>query len=397
MSERLRVLIGVTGLAGHTLPAIALARELRARGHQVRFHGFERWRDTVEALGIEFEGGRDRIAASIAEPEPTLADSVRGLKPSIESFRPDVVVSDGLTLAPALAAELRGIPRATLLPEVYPFPAPGLPFFSLGLFAPRTTLGAAAWRAAAPLRTRLPSTGWLRRSCRSLERQRAELGLAPQTNPDRPSGDGLTMVATLPQLEYPRPWPPGVHVTGPMFFDPQRPAVELPRGDLPLVVVAPSTIKDPEGRLVRIALEALAAEPVRVLVTTGGAKRVAASVPANALIADWIDYSRVMREASLVVCHGNHGTVARALSEGVPLAVSPAMPDDAEHGARVAWAGAGLMIPRPLLGSASLRTVTKRLLADGGFAERARAIAAWARENDGAGVGADLVERHANG
>jgi UDP:flavonoid glycosyltransferase YjiC (YdhE family) len=393
----LRALIGVTGLAGHTLPAIALARELRARGHEVLFCGFERWRATVEGLGIGFEGGPDRIAASIEGAEPSLADSVRGLLPQIERFAPDVVVSDGLTLSPALAAEVRGIRRATLLPEVYPFAAPGRPFFSLGLLPPRTTLGAVAWRAAAPLRARLPSTAWLRRSRRTLARQRAELGLAPPGELERPSGDGLTMVATLPQLEYPRAWPAGVHVTGPMFFDPQRPSAELPGGDRPLVVVAPSTVKDPEGRLVRIALDALAAEPVRVLVTTGGAEREAGPVPANALLAEWIDYSRVMREAALVICHGNHGTVARALSEGVPVLVSPAMADDAEHGARVAWAGAGLMIPRPLLGAAALRSVTRRLLADGRFAERAEEIGAWARDNDGARLGADLVEGHADG
>ncbi|MCD6015309.1 MAG: hypothetical protein K0R88_1393 [Solirubrobacterales bacterium] len=393
----MRVLIGAVGLAGHTLPALALARELRARGHGVLFHGFERWRATVEQLEIGFEGGRDRIFASIDESEASLADSVRGMMPSIERFHPDVVVSDGLTLSPALAAEIRGIPRATLLPEVYPFAAPGLPFFSLGLYPPRTAWGAAAWRAAAPLRTRLPSTRWLRQSRRSLDLQRAELGLGPQPDFDRPSGDRLILVATLPQLEYPRRWPADVHVTGPMFFDPRHPAVDLPDGEWPLVVVAPSTVKDPEGRLVRTALEALAPEPLRIVVTTGGATADIDRIPANVLIADWIDYSRVMRQASLVICHGNHGTVARALSEGVPLAVSPAMADDAEHGARVAWAGAGLMIPRPLLAPASLRSVTRRLLTDVRFVQRARAIEGWARENDGPRVAADLVEGHANG
>ena len=39
-------------------------------------------------------------------------------------------------------------------------------------------------------------------------------------------------------------------------------------GDGPLVVVAPSTAQDPDGRLVRAALDALADEPVRVLATT---------------------------------------------------------------------------------------------------------------------------------
>ena len=64
----------------------------------------------------------------------------------------------------------------------------------------------------------------------------------------------------------------------------------------------------------------------------------------------------------------------------------------AENGARVAWAGAGLMLPWRLLGRGSLRAAVRRLLGDGSFRERAGEIAAWAREHDGAQRGAELVE-----
>ncbi len=321
---------------------------------------------------------------------------VRALLPSVREFAPDVVVSDGLTLTPGLAAEVAGLPRATLLPEVYPAHAPGLPFFSLGLLPPRTRAGSAAWRALDPaLGIRLPSRRWMPRSHLALNDQRRELGLAPRERLDRPPDEELTLVATLPQLEYPREWPPGVHVVGPMFFEPRHPEPALPAGDDPLVVIAPSTVKDPRSRLLRVALDALASEPVRIVVTTGGAQRVPVAVPANAVAADWIDYSRVMPQAAVVICHGNHGTVTRALAEAAPLAISPAMPDDAEHGARVAWSGAGLMIPKPLLTAAAMRAVVRRLLHDRRFAERAGAIAAWSRAHDGAAEGAELVERHA--
>ena len=66
-----------------------------------------------------------------------------------------------------------------------------------------------------------------------------------------------------------------------------------------------------------------------------------------------------------------------------------------ENGARVAWAGAGLMLPRTLLAAAPLRWAVRRVLADPRFTARARAIAHWAKENDGAERGAELVERHA--
>ena len=40
--------------------------------------------------------------------------------PLLDELRPDVVVNDILTLAPALAAERAGVKWATLIPHVYP-------------------------------------------------------------------------------------------------------------------------------------------------------------------------------------------------------------------------------------------------------------------------------------
>jgi UDP:flavonoid glycosyltransferase YjiC (YdhE family) len=287
------------------------------------------------------------------------------------------------------------VPHVTLLPEVYPIHQPGLPFVSLGLFPPRTRLGTAAWRGLAPaLDGRLPTTRWLRWSRSALNDQRAELGLSPQEGLHGPVGEGVTLVATLPQLEYPRRWPRDVHVTGPMIFDPPHPKVSLPEGDEPLVLVAPSTVKDRAGEFVRLAVEALADQPVRLVVATGGADPPR-RWPANALVADWLDYSQVMPEAALVISSGGHGAVMRALTHGIPLVVGPALPDDAERGARVAWAGAGLLVPKRLLAARSLRWAARRVLGDPRFAESARAIGAWSRANDGPSRGADLVERYA--
>ena len=71
----------------------------------------------------------------------------------------------------------------------------------------------------------------------------------------------------------------------------------------------------------------------------------------------------------------------------------PAVGDMAENGARVAWAGAGLMLPWRLTGAAPLRWAVRRILGDRRFAERVSEIAAWARAHDGAERGAALVER----
>ena len=48
----LRLLIAAFGDPGHAFPAIALARELGRRGHEVLVESWERWREPVEAEGL---------------------------------------------------------------------------------------------------------------------------------------------------------------------------------------------------------------------------------------------------------------------------------------------------------------------------------------------------------
>ncbi len=375
----------------HAFPAIALARALRRRGHEVLVETWEQWREPVEAEGLGFTAAEEY--KTFPPPPPgsadgaSAADAARALAPLMEEFRPDVVVADVLTVAPALAAEKAGRRRVTLIPHVYPVHQPGMPFFAFGMQPPRTPVGRAGWRAGLPM-----LTAGLRRGRREMNEMRAAVGLAPVDRLHGGISAELALVATFPQLEYPRRWPAGVLVTGPMEFEIPHPEVELPPGDEPLVLVAPSTAQDPELRLLRASLEALAGEPVRVVATAN--RRPDGTLPAappNAVVVDWLSYSQVMPQAALVVCHGGHGTVCRALAAGAPVLCCPAVGDMAENAARVAWAGAGLMLPWRLTGAAPLRWAVRRILGDSRFATELD-IAAWARENDGAERGAALVE-----
>jgi MGT family glycosyltransferase len=391
----LGVLVAAFGDAGHAFPAIALARALAERGHEVAVESWGRWREAVERIGLEFLAAEEYKVFPPPPPDgskgPGAVEAARALIPMLEERRPDLVVSDILTQAPALAAERVGVRWATLVPHVYPAQEPGLPFYSTGMRPARTAVGRVGWRIWDPLL----EVG-LRRGMRELNETRAKLGLAPVDRFHGGISDGLALVATFPQLEYPRQWPEHVHVTGPMFFELPHPDIELPEGGGPLVLVAPSTAQDPEARLVRTALEALADEPVRVVATLNRMRPTRPiEAPANAVLVDWLSYSKVMPDADLVVCHGGHGTVARALAEGAPVLVSPALGDMAENGARVAWAGAGLMLPGRWLRPAPLRRTVRRLLRDPGFRNRAEAIAAWSRSHDGAARGAELVEEFA--
>jgi UDP:flavonoid glycosyltransferase YjiC (YdhE family) len=391
---RLRVMIGAVGWPGHAFPALALARDLHQHDHEVLVETFERWRGVVESMGIGFAAADEQMVFGGLRHHvaggPTLGGAARSLMRTIAAFRPDVVVSDLFTLTPALAAEAAGVLRATLVPHPYPVVPPGLPFFTWGVFPPRSPLGARVWRASRRLTDR-----WLEGGRRDLNQARAELGLAPYERPYGAISDGLALVATFPQLEFPRRWPAHVHVTGPMLFEVPHPEVELPRADLPLVVVAASTAQDPELKMVRTALAALEDQPVSVLVTLNRqGLNWAEPVPRNAVVVDWVSYTQVMPQAALVISSGGHGTVVRALAEGTPVLVCPWGGDMAANGVRVAWAGAGLMLPRRLLRPGPMRWSVRRLLADEASRVRAERIADWGRSNDAGARATALLERY---
>ena len=243
----LRVYLGAFGDPGHAFPMLALGEALVARGHAVALQTWRRWR-----------GGRPRRPGSSSPPRPSTRSSRRAsgrssptrppctppatTVPSVEAFAPDVAVSDILTPAPALAAELCGVPVATLVPHVHPWSAPGFPPYSLGARLPRTRGRARGCGAASTASSRRGSSR----------------GGASTTTAARGSGSrrcrgvhtglsrALTLVGTLPQLEYPRRWEPWLRVVGPLLWEPPGEQVAPPPGDGPVVLVAPSTAQDPE-------------------------------------------------------------------------------------------------------------------------------------------------------
>ena len=159
------------------------------------------------------------------------------------------------------------------------------------------------------------------------------------------------------------------------------------------MLVAPSTSQDPEHRLLRAALPGLADLPVRVLATWNRRPpERPLPAPANARVVDWISYARTMPAAAVVVCHGGHGTVARALSGGAVVVACPAAGDMNENAARVDWAGVGVRVPRRLVSPLSVRLAVTRAAGEGRLRADAKDLEAWAGDHDRAARAAGLVE-----
>jgi len=99
--------------------------------------------------------------------------------------------------------------------------------------------------------------------------------------------------------------------------------------------------------------------------------------------------------AALVVTHGGHGTVLRALAHQLPLLVVPHGRDQADNAARVAERGAGLVLPRTAA-TAALRSALHALLSEAKFSEAARSLgSAVAAEAAGSPV-VSLLEAYAS-
>ena len=180
-----------------------------------------------------------------------------------------------------------------------------------------------------------------------------------------------------------------------MSFEIPHPEIELPPGEDPLVLVAPSTAHD-------------SAQPPRAHRARGAGRRAGAGRgddqpgraaepdrgPRQRVLVDWLSYSQLMPAASLVISHGGHGTVGRALAAGTPLLISPFIGDMSETAMRVSL-GQG----RPLAPLAPLPPRRRCAGQRGASSASRRSPPAPAssppgrREHDGAERGAELVEQ----
>jgi UDP:flavonoid glycosyltransferase YjiC (YdhE family) len=394
-----RILLGAFGDPGHAFPMIALGRALAERGHDVTLQTWRRWQEHVEAEGMSFAAAPE-YQVFPQGPEPldfyeAVVHATIDTLPLVRELEPDVVVADILTLAPSLAAELDGRAWATLIPHVYPHSPPDFPIYSLGARLARTPLGRAGWRRAHSIVHR-----GLEQGRGDLNATRARLGLPPLEHVHGGISRELAIVGTFPQLEYPRPWPQGVHVVGPLMWEP--PEVDVPpptvpgEESLPLVLVAPSTAQDAKHTLLRAALQGLADAPVRVLATWN--RRLPPRplpAPPNATVVDWVVYSQTMPRCDVVVCHAGHGTLARALASGCAVVACPAAGDMNENSARLDWSGAGVRLPRRFISPRSLRMAVERALEDPSIRARALELAAWSESHDPPHAAAELVEQMA--
>jgi MGT family glycosyltransferase len=192
------------------------------------------------------------------------------------------------------------------------------------------------------------------------------------------------------EFEYPRSdLSSNVRFVG-TVLPPAPAAGELPEwwseldGGRPVVHVTQGTIDNKDfDRLVRPTLDALADRDVLVVVATGGRPvEELGELPGNARAAEFLPYDLLLPKTDVFVTNAGFGGTQFALSHGVPLVAAGDTEDKPEVSMRAEWAGVGVNLRTGTPTAEAVRTGVERVLADRGYRDRARALAARIREYD---------------
>ncbi|SPM37959.1 putative glycosyltransferase [Mycobacterium numidiamassiliense] len=391
---------------GHLYPMAALLRELAGRGHRIHLRTLAAEVDAMRAIGIQAEAVDPRIEA-IAGHDQLERNAFGVLKATIDvlcrravlevddlrlamtSVAPDVVIVDANCWGAMSTAEASHVGWLVFSPFTPYLRSRAAPPFGPGL---RPLPGLAGTVRDAQVRP-LVSFLFDRRIVPRVNDLRAKLGV-----PTVKSVDALMRRAPLllavggEPFEYPHPdWGDSVHFIGACDFEPTPSEVPgwLAAIDRPIVLVSTSSIPQADARLGRIALQALATEPVHVVATfPAGVPRLAPAL--NATVCRFVNHGAVLDRAICAITHGGMGTTVKALNRGVPVCAVPFARDQAEVARRVEVSRSGTRLPSRRLTAVRLRAAVRDTAA---MADGARRVAAGFAATGGVARGADLIEQ----
>ena len=192
---------------------------------------------------------------------------------------------------------------------------------------------------------------------------------------------GAVLALVPPGFDRPCPLPANTRYVGPIT-DPDPPSPLDPRdagllagpGD-PWVLLSLSTTVQGQAAALPPMLDAVAALPVRVLLTLGGALPASAvDPPPNVTIRGFVPHHLVLPHMAAVISHGGLSTITAALTAGVPLLCIPQGRDQPDNAERVAASGAGRAVATGA-SPAQIAGALQELMADPAALREARRFA----------------------
>lgn len=415
-----RFLLSAMPFTGHVTPLLAVASELVARGHDVRFYTGSAFRQRVEASGaslVPWRTAPDFDEYDIQKTFPRLEGRkgfaqllinvvevfVKTAPAQLEDLRAewqrepwDAIAGDEMSIGTAFFAEATACPWGTVAVLPLNLIGPGGPPSGMGL-VPGTHAVTRARDAALRRLVRVVS----RPITKPLAEARSAAGLpaSRRTLDQIVFSSRFTVASGSPLLDFGRTDRPGwVHFVGELRGEASGPP-ELPDwwSDLDgrtVVHVTQGTANIDPSDLIRPALDALADRDVLAVVATGerGRDRLPFAVPANGRVAGFLPYPQLLPRVSAVITNGGWGGTLAALSHGIPLVIAGGDLDKPEIAARVAWTGAGVNLKTGTPTVAQVRAGYERVAADTSMTDAAARVGAQLRSLGGAPRAADLLE-----
>jgi UDP:flavonoid glycosyltransferase YjiC (YdhE family) len=417
----LRIVLSNIGTYGDTNPLIALALELKRRGHVPVMALPAVYEPKIRPLGLEFHAIRPDIDPTDSALVKMIYDIKKGTEHGLRDFlfpalrqtyddlldaatkpeRADLLLLGELNYAGPLVAEVTGIPWASYVL------AP-LSFFSA--FDPPVLPGYPRLARA----DRAPGFGRvIKRVARFVSRKwpepiyelRRELGLPRGANPlfDAKHSPYLVLALFSRVLgTEQKDWPQNTKITGFCYYDAEAGNHALPTnleaflaaGPPPVVFTLGSAAVLTAGKFYEFSARAAIRLGIRAVLLIGSdpRNRPRTKLPESLCVAEYAPYSALFSRASLVVHQGGVGTTAQCLRAGKPMLIVPFSHDQPDNSRRMQWLKVARVMQRanytPLRVARRLRT----MLATPLLAQRAESVARKLSHEDGVRTACDALE-----
>jgi len=421
-----RIVLNTFGSFGDLHPYLALAIELKRRGHRPVVATSEVYRTKVEAEGIEFAAVRPDVGELMGQTEflnkiwdakhgsqyllrdyllPKVAQAYEDLSPVCEGA--DLLVTHCAGYAGPIVAEKqkRRWISIALQPAILfstfdpPVVAPALwaaHFYGLGRWVFAGMLAAACFET--------------NRWAKPVARLREKLGLPRGANPViegqfSPHG---TLALFSSQFAKPQPdWPRNTRTTGFVSYDKRGegfgPEADsralndfLNAGPAPVVFTLGSSAVMAAGAFYEESIKAVTHLGIRAVLLVGKTEKPPRVESESIYVTDYAPYSQLLPRAAATVHQGGIGTTAQALRAGKPMILVPWAHDQPDNAARCARLGVSRTVRRDKYKWQFVATELERLLGEAAYARQARELAEQLSGEDGVTAACDDLDAAAS-
>jgi UDP:flavonoid glycosyltransferase YjiC (YdhE family) len=420
-----RIVISTFGSFGDLHPYLAIALELKRRGHQPIIATSNLYREKVSALELELHPVRPDLPSYDRPDEVSrMADEFMDAKQgSVRIFKwlmlhvgdayqdllagtrgADLLLTHPLPFVGPVVAEVAGIPwvSSVLSPfSLFSVSDPGVP-------PQLPVLHEVLKRSQNLTRVFYQIARWrIRKLTVPVQELRARVGLAPGKNPLLEGQHSPEMVLALFSSAFSKPqadWPANTRVTGFCFYDRRdregdTPGLEpelkkfLDAGPPPIIFTLGSTAFWIAKDFYRESIEAVRAVGRRALLLIGDERnRPAGALPEGVAAFEYAPFGELLPLGCVTVHHGGVGSTGQGMRAGRPALVVPFSHDQFDNGMRLARANCGRVLAHSKYNARSAARELSQLLGDSRYASSAAAVGKIIQAEDGARAACDALE-----